>query len=362
MTDTELEVYKKIWDSDSSPVLVYEFKNGSYSLLWRNSVDPPFDVDENLPKLLSLPENKCPDSGTVTYTLEGNSYRCHINAVDSETVVLTCPLASALEEKLAGENFRSHIDEMLKAQESHIADVVSHTSYISDMLEDSHESDDLWHSVNGQLNDIMIHCTETMKFNYLWSELLYYMTPDCEPLEYAINGSSFLQLFGWDCKDFIGHRFTTKINVNVEKDIYIPTSYEHFQMFLLCLIAVNRGDPEDMCNLTMSAANVNDENVITLEMEFTQRKAISLRKTSLTAPKSDHIKPLEQLIIKKFAEKYNCSIIKQTQKDKVTIAVRFNADSDCNPASMRVPPVKQTRGITTPVHAMLYEFSNFIFF
>lgn len=363
MNNDMLNFLKTAYENDSSCVLIIDAMR---RLIWQNRKHTPFESYNDTPaEILNLPENGSIPSGDYSYCANGIIYEYHLTNVSDEYYIISCSNIPAIYKYLESKYTRESIENELAITKSESMSISAATAQLNDYFEEFEDDYITPEKLNEQTNIIMHCCSRILKKQYLLEELLKYYKKD-ELTDEILNCSDIIKSFSENCINIIGPRGKTKIVFETSEDVYINASWKRMEYFLLCVLLTLRKKYSGVYKLKISYSQIADEVVINMNLihtneELPERPPLLSEFTPIY--KDIPTYEIEQIIIRKFLERYNGFIIDSTESKNKSISLRFpavNADSELKLASPKQSILG--KNIITPYHAILFEISDFRYY
>lgn len=363
MNNDILTLLKTTYENDSSCILIIDAMR---QLIWQNKKHTPFESYSDTPaEILRLPKSGSIPSGDYSYSANGIIYDYHLTNVSDEYYIISCSNIPAICKYLENKYTRENIENELAMTKSESMSISAAAAQLNDYFENFEDDYISPERLNEQTNIIMHCCARILKKQYLLEEVLRYYKED-ELADDILNCSEIIKSFSENCKNVIGPRGKTKIIFEESDDIYIKASWKRMEYFLLCALLTLRKKYSGIYKLKISYSQIVDEVVINMKLihtdeELPERPPLLSEFTPIY--KDIPTYEIEQIIIRKFLERYNGFIIDSTESKNKFISLRFpavDADSELKLAS----PRKSILGgnIITPYHAILFEISDFRYY
>lgn len=364
MNNDMLTLLKTTYENDSSCILILD---AMHRLIWQNDKHTPFEsYDDEPAKILNLPESGSIPSGDYSYSANGIIYEYHLTNVSDEYYIISCSDIPAIYKYLENKYTRENIENELAIAKIESMSISAATAQLNDYFEDFEDDHIPPEKLNEQTNIIMYSCSRILKKQYLLEELLKYYKED-ELTDETLNCSDIIKSFSENCSKVIGPRGRTEIIFETSDNVYINASWKRMEYFLLCAMLTLRKKYSGIYQLKISYSQIVDEAVINMKLIPTdkilpERPPLLSEFTPLhrDAPTYE----IEQIIIRKFLERYNGVIIDSTESENKFISLRFPAVNMDSKLKLASPKRRSILGenIITPYHAILWEISDFRYF
>ena len=361
MNYDKLEVLKTIYAEDSSCILILD---SDLRLIWQNGKNTPFVPDDNLPSVLRLPKAGRIESGDYSYYVHDIIYEYHLTNAADEYYIISCSDIPAFYKHFENRFSRENLENTLIRSRLETMRISASAAQLNDYFEEIEDDNINYEELNEQTNIIMKSCSGLLREQYLTNELLRYYSQD-ETESSVVNCSEIIRTFAKKCGNIIGPRGSTKISCDISDNIFINASYCRMEYFLLCLLVLLRKKYPGIYQLKISASEFCDEIVIHMKLIPTGEDEQNRPLLSEFIPlyKDVPVYEMENLIVRKFLERYNGVFIDSTESGNYTFSLRFPAAEAG--ASIRLAAKNETISgecIITPYHAILCDISDFRYY
>lgn len=361
MNNTMLDFFKAAYQNDSSCILILD-KNRQ--LIWHNGKHAPFQLNDNISATLLIPESGSVPSGDYSYSAHDTMYDYHLTNASDEYYIISCSDIPAIYRNFERKHTREYLENIIAESRIEALSVSSAVAQLNDYFEEFEDEHIPSESLNDQTNIIMQNCSRILKRHYLLEELLKYYDPD-ETAEEVINCSAIIETFVRHSSRVIGPRGNTKIICDVPDKIYVSASWKRMEYFLLCVMMVLRKKYSGVYQLKISACQMHDEAVINMKLIPTgdEEPGRPLLSTFTPLYKNTPVYEIENMIIRKFIERYNGFIIDSTESSRNLISIRMPSANITNKVRLAEPKsVICGESVITPYHALLWEISDFRYY
>lgn len=361
MNNTMLDFFKATYANDSSCILVLD-KNRN--IIWHNGKHVPFPLNGNISATLLIPESGSVPSGDYSYSAHDTIYDYHLTNASDEYYIVSCSDIPAIYRNLERKYTREYLENIIAESRIEALSVSSAAAQLNDYFEEFEDDHIPPENLNDQTNIIMQNCSRILKRHYLLEELLKYYD-STETTEEIINCSAIIETFVRNSKRVIGPRGNTKIICDISDNICVSASWKRMEYFLLCVMIVLRKKYSGVYQLKVSARHINDEAVINMKLIPTgdEEPSRSLLSTFTPLYKNTPVYEIENMIIRKFVERYNGFIIDSTESSRNLISIRMPLANAKNNVQLAEPQsIICGESVITPYHALLWEISDFRYY
>ena len=87
MSSELLDFFKAAYENDSACVFIFD---RTFSLIWQNGKDAPFDKNSDIKTILNLTAENLPASGDYSYCIDSTLYDYHLINVSDNYFIVSC--------------------------------------------------------------------------------------------------------------------------------------------------------------------------------------------------------------------------------------------------------------------------------
>ncbi len=361
MNNNMLDFFKAAYQNDSSCIVILD-KNRQ--LIWHNGKHAPFQLNENISATLLIPEGGSVQSGDYSYSAHDTMYDYHLTNVSDEYYIISCSDIPAIYRDFERKYTREYLENMIAESRIEVLSISAAAAQLNDYFEEFEDDHVPPESLNDQTNIIMQNCSRILKKHYLLEELLKYYDAD-ETTEELISCSDIIKTFAQHSSRVIGPRGSTKIICDVPDEVYVSASWKRMEYFLLCVMIVLRKKYSGVYQLKVSACQMYDEAVINMKLIPIGDEEPSKPLLSTFTPlyKNTPVYEIENMIIRKFVERYGGFIIDSTESSSNLISIRMPSVNAAAELKLAEPKsIICNESVITPYHALLWEISDFRYY
>ncbi|MGN0585090.1 MAG: hypothetical protein ACI4JD_06510 [Ruminococcus sp.] len=361
MENSMIDFFKAAYQNDSSCILILD-KTGK--LIWNNDSPAPFDVHSSLNDIFHFSEDNLPASGDYSYALNDILYEYHLTNVSNDYLIISCSDVPMVYRLFENRSSRESIENFVKQSKQEMLGISSSASQLNDYFEDFEDDNISTDELNEQINIIMNNCSQVLREHYLIEEFLRYYS-DEETKASILNCSDILKTFAKNCREVFGPRGTTRVICDPEPNVPIYASRQRLEFFLLCVLIILRKDYPGIFRLEIGARSISDETVINMKLIPVGEEDEGSHLMSKFVPlyKDTPLHEMENIIIKRFLERYNGILIDSTENENKSISMRFPTPEISNIFKLKTPKRElYSQTIITPYHAVLSEISDFRYY